>query len=207
MIDERGRGGHIAADIENVCTQKLVATILETAVEDRAYLETVKADTHKFYSDIHIDISELDFFAQSDWCKFLMEHINLAIVDVRAARLRGVARAQNTTGRRPERIFVYNGEERTASGWACVLGVTPKYVRNRWEKYGRYGDREWLALGRSGTVRFFEWNDKTMTIAEIAKQEGLRPEQIRFRVSAGMDIADAVNRAKAKKAKDEAKRR
>lgn len=100
-MDERGRGGHIPEEIEYICCQKLVATILEMAFGDKAFLDELGAEMYSL-ADRNISQTELKVFFDSDWYEFLMDNVEPGILNLSRARLRGKARAHGKSVTRPE---------------------------------------------------------------------------------------------------------
>lgn len=197
MIDERGRGGRFPPEIEGICSLKLAIAILETAIEDRAFLEETHREEHRTGGGAYMSITELDNFAHSTWGRFLMESVDARLVDVRTAKVRGKSRANpKKTSHRPQLLLPYAGEARTAYEWADMFGVSPHYIYDRWYASGRAGEEDWLDTTKFHGARRFKWGEKYLKVSEIARLEGVTDASLYFRLFRGATIERAVEEAK-----------
>lgn len=202
-IDERGRGGHIPPDIEDVCTQRLAAAILETAIADRVMLEELGYAHCYISGNIRIAIDEIERFAKSDLGVTLLDGISPNIVNLDRARLAGKARAKTRRGeggRKPSKLMPFRGEELSAEEWAKRTGMTVFMVYDRWDRYGKRGDADWLdpTIHRSGRNYMFDWKGKYLSLREICELEGVSKHRVYFRIYQGGTINDAIAAAKEK---------
>ena len=198
MIDERGRGGVFPPGVEDICALKLAVSILEAAIEDRAFLDAMQVDKYTLRGYTHISIDELDSFAKSEWGKFLAESVDCRLVSIRTAKMRGEARARpHVPGRRPRLLLPYKGEKHTIAEWAEIAGVSEGYVYDRWYSFGRHGDEDWLDAGKLKTARRFDWGGRMLKVRDIAYAEGVTPAQLHYRLGKGLTIEEAVRTSKA----------
>ena len=202
-IDERGRGGTIPAMIEDICIQRLAAAILETAVADRVMLEELGHDQYYLPGNIHIATTEIEAFARSNIGSILLDEVSPNIVNLDRARLIGKARAKTKRGKggKPPKLMPFHGEELSADEWSKRTGMTVFTVYDRWDRYGKNGDADWLdpTIHRSGRNYMFNWDGKVLSLREICELEGVNKQSIYPRIHQGMTIHEAVAAAKGRK--------
>lgn len=137
----------------SLCAERLAAAILETAVHDRTFLESMDLPVYRV-GGITLRSDELDQFANSKWCRFLMDMVDSYAVNIQEAKRLGRERAQRIKGRaqNPEgqnlRTYPFNGEEHTAVEWANIIGIPAEVIRERWSRRGVKGASDWLICDR-----------------------------------------------------------
>lgn len=199
MVDERGRGLRLHPSVEYVCTQRLMAAILEKAIEDRFFLDGLGKEEMITGGSHVISTKELDSFAESEWREFLTSNLEVCSVDVVRARNRGQERASLYSARNKKCLhkkayFVpHNGEQKTLIEWASECNLPLSVVIANWNRKGSKGDPDWL---NNVLKCYLPYKGKRLRISSIAEEEGLTQPELSYQMSKFGDIYKAVEAAK-----------
>lgn len=196
MIDERGRGANLDPVEEYICYQRLMAAIMERAIEDRTFLEELNATEYIANKTTIISLEELNEFASSKWREWLMDNLIPSIVGVGAAQRLGKARAHlhsvKTTSRKPAYMVKHNGEEKTLSEWAALYKLPVAVVADNWYRKGKKGDKKWL---QKLLDKYIEYCGQRLSLSEIAKTEKVTFAQLKYQYTKHRDIYKAIDAA------------
>ena len=196
MIDERGRGGDIDPSVEYVCELRLMQAIWEQAIIDKTFLDELNADKMPQYGE-WLYRSEIEAFYKSPWARFMLDHLDVATININDAMAKGVKKAALSKGQTLKvRRLPYDGKSHTVEEWAKIYKTTEGAILRRWYDHRGRSNPHWLDGFRDGKSRRWEYEGEMLSYYEIAKRARLTAGEVQGRLNRGITAYEAVEQAR-----------